>query len=142
MFRQNNSAQKNQQKCDMFKISLNCLQNCFIQTRHNFRRLQDNLAATDCKRAEKCIGKTSNRRLIKMSPQEVSKTSFEDLFQDFQKFRKKKLVQKFLHVYNLGFTTRFFPVFRRQIRQGCGLITFSVTGIKRRGIISICYDGT
>ena len=34
------------------------------------------------------------------------------------------------------------PVFRRQIRQGCGLITFSVTGIKRRGIISICYDGT
>ena len=57
------------------------------------RRLKYNLTATNCKRAQKCLGKTFNRRLIKMSTYDVPKTSFKDVSQiDFFKFQKKRNV--------------------------------------------------
>ena len=101
------------------------------------RRLKYNLTATNCKRAQKCLRKTFNRRLIKMSTYDVPKTSFKDVSQiDFFKFQKKKtfcfylLISCFLifgqnvvtklsfrrrcykkkslkRVYGLGFTTKY-----------------------------------
>lgn len=50
------------------------------------------LSETNCKCAHKCLGKTSNRRLIKISTSDVPKISFKGFFQtNFYKFLEKKL---------------------------------------------------
>ena len=64
------------------------------------RCLQDDLTENDCKCTHACLGKTSNRHLIKIYTSDISKTSFNDIFKtDFFKFPEKNtFIFMFIHL--------------------------------------------
>ena len=85
---------KTQWTQNIFKTSWNCLQT--VLYRQNITLDVYKTTATNCKGTPSCIAKISNRRLIKMSTQDVSKKSFKDVFwKHLLKLKKNKFLFHF-----------------------------------------------
>ena len=124
---------KTQWTQNIFKTSWNCLQT--VLYRQNITLDVYKTTATNCKGTPSCIAKISNRRLIKMSTQDVSKKSFKDVFwKHLLKLKKKQVFVLLLFTYFLLFyilskrccNFKFLTTFLQKMRRFYNTFTTSV----------------